>query len=127
MAFKLGSESRKFSGEPNKNRFNKDDASIPGTPILRKDLAKGIQAEANNDGSIFLSNKVEPGSAEERKILMHEMKHLVDMKVGKLAYSDDAIRWNGETYARKDGKIHYNGQWMPEGSKEFPWEKMPWE
>ena len=123
MAFKLGSESRKFNGEPNKNRFNKDDASVPGTPILRKDLAKGIMAEANNDGSIFLSNKVEPGSAEERKILMHEMKHLVDMKVGKLAYTDDDITWMGESYERKKGKINYNGEWLPEGDPTFPWEK----
>ena len=104
MAFKLGSESRKFSGEPTPNRFNKDDVSIPGTPILRKDLAKGIKAEANIDGSIFLSNKVEPGSAEERKILMHEMQHLVDMKVGKLAYTDDDITWMGQSYERKKGK-----------------------
>ena len=123
MTFKLGSESRKYNDSPNKNRFNKDDASIPGTPILRKDLAKGIQAEANMDGSIFLSNKVEVGSAEERKILMHEMKHLVDMKVGKLAYTDNDITWMGESYERKKGKINYNGEWLPEGSLDFPWEK----
>ena len=123
MAFKLGSESRKFSGEPNPNRFNKDDASIPGTPIIRKDLAKGVKAEANNDGSIFLSNTVEPGSAEERKILMHEMKHLVDMKVGKLAYTDNDITWMGESYERKKGNINYQGEWLPEGDSTFPWEQ----
>ena len=123
MTFKLGSESRKYNDSSNKNRFNKDDASVPGTPILRKDLAKGIQAEANMDGSIFLSNKVEPGSAEERKILMHEMKHLVDMKVGKLAYTDDDITWLGEKYERKNGKINYEGEWLPEGDTTFPWEK----
>ena len=123
MTFKLGSESRKYKDSSNKNRFNKDDASVPGTPILRKDLAKGIQAEANIDGSIFLSNKVEAGSAEERKILMHEMQHLVDMKVGKLAYTDDDITWMGESYERKKGKINYNGEWLPEGDTTFPWEK----
>ena len=122
MTFKLGSESRKYN-ESSKNRFNKDDASIPGTPILRKDLAKGIQAEANMDGSIFLSNKVEAGSQEERKILMHEMQHLVDMKVGKLAYTDDDITWLGEKYERKNGKINYEGEWLPEGDTTFPWEK----
>ena len=123
MAFKLGSESRKFSGEPNPNRFNKDDASVPGTPVIRKKLAKGIKAEANMDGSIFLSDKVEPGSAEERKILMHEMKHLVDMKVGKLAYTDDDITWMGQSYERKKGKINYKGKWLPEGDITFPWEQ----
>ena len=123
MGFKLGSENRKMNYDTAKNRFDKDDASVPGTPILRKDLAKGVMAEANNDGSIFLSNKVESGSAEERKILMHEMQHLVDMKVGKLAYTDDDITWMGESYERKKGKINYKGEWLPEGDTTFPWEK----
>ena len=123
MTFKLGKENRKNTYGYGKNIFDKDDASVPGTPILRKDLAKGIQAEANIDGSIFLSNKVEAGSAEERKILMHEMKHLVDMKVGKLAYTDDDITWMGESYERKKGKINYNGEWLPEGDLSFPWEQ----
>ena len=123
MTFKLGSENRKTNYDTAKNRFNKDDASIPGVPVIRKDLAKGIKAEANIDGSIFLSNKVEAGSAEERKILMHEMQHLVDMKVGKLAYTDDDITWLGEKYERKNGKINYEGEWLPEGDTTFPWEK----
>ena len=80
-------------------------------------------AEANNDGSIYLSDKVIPGSAEERKILMHEMKHMVDMKTGKLAYTDHDITWMGESYERKNGKIKYNGKWSPEGSTDFPWEQ----
>ena len=122
MAFKLGSESRKY-GDTNKNRFNKDDASVPGTPVLRKKLGKGISAEANIDGSIFISDKVEPNSEEERRILMHEMKHLVDMKTGKLAYTDDDITWMGESYERKKGEIKYNGKWLPEGDKRFPWEQ----
>ena len=123
MTFKLGSENRKNTYGSGKNRFSKDDASVPGTPVIRKPLPKGIMAEANNDGSIFLNEKVIPGSAEERKILMHEMKHLVDMKVGKLAYTDNDITWMGESYERKNGKINYNGKWLPEGSREFPWEQ----
>jgi hypothetical protein len=123
MTFKLGKGNGGNTYGSVKNRFNKDDASIPGTPVIRKDLGKGIMAEANDDGSIFLSNKVTPGSAEERKILMHEMGHLVDMKVGKLAYTDDDLTWMGESYERKKGKINYEGKWLPEGSTEFPWEK----
>ena len=123
MGFKLGSENRKMNYNTAKNRFNKDDASVPGTPVIRKDLAKGVMGEANNDGSIFLSNKVVPGSEEERKILVHEMKHLVDMKVGKLAYTDNDITWMGESYERKNGKINYNGEWLPEGDTTFPWEQ----
>lgn len=123
MGFKLGSENRKNTYGSGKNRFEKDDASIPGTPIIRKPLPKGIMGEANNDGSIFLNDKIIPGSAEERKVLMHEMQHIVDMKVGKLAYTDDNITWMGEDYERKNGKIKYNGKWSLEGSTDFPWEQ----
>ena len=130
MAFKLGS-----SRTPALNRgqvegrlsFKQTDASVPGTPVLRKDLGKGILGEANNDGSIFIHNKVVPGSEEEAHVLMHEMVHQTDMKLGKLAYDDNYIKWNGEIYDRKDGKIFYNNEWVEEGSKDFPWEKMPWE
>ena len=123
MAFKLGSENRKSTYGSHKNRFDKDDVSVPGTPVIRKKLGKGISAEANIDGSIFISDKVEPGSQKEREILMHEMKHLVDMKTGKLSYTDNDITWMGQTYERKKGKINYNGEWLPEGSREFPWEQ----
>ena len=124
MAFKLGERSE-FSKTMNlAAKFNKDtDASIPGTPVIRKKLAGGIRAEANIDGSIYLDESVEPNSMEERAVLMHEMKHLVDMKVGKLAYTDDDITWMGESYTRKNGKIEFEGQWLPEGSKDFPWEQ----
>ena len=122
MTFKLGSESRKYGG-PNKNRFNKDDASIPGTPVFRKTLAPGIKGEANADGSIFIDKSVEPGSEEERAILIHEMGHIVDMKTGKLSYTDNTITYMGETHERKDGKINYNGEMLPEGDASFPWEK----
>ena len=122
MAFKLGSEMRNFKGT-SKNRFNKDDASIPGTPIIRKKLAGNIKAEANIDGSIYLDPSVEPNSEQERAILLHEMKHLVDMKTGKLSYTDDSLTWMGQSYDRKNGKINYQGKWIPEGSREFPWEQ----
>ena len=125
MGFKLGEKSQ-FSKTMNLSaKFNKDsDASVPGTPVIRKDdLAKGVMAEANIDGSIYISDKVVPGSEQEKMILQHEMRHLVDMKVGKLAYSDDDITWMGETYERKGGKINYNGEWLPEGTRDFPWEK----
>ena len=125
MGFKLGEKSE-FSKTMNLSaKFNKDsDASVPGTPVIRKDdLAKGVMAEANIDGSIYISDKVIPGSEQEKMILQHEMKHLVDMKVGKLAYTDDDITWMGESYERKKGKINYNGEWLPEGDTTFPWEK----
>jgi len=130
MAFKLGTSKSLLANEgqiESKLSFKKHDSSIPGTPVLHMNLAKGIMGEANNDGSIFLSKKLKPGSEMEQHVIMHEMVHMTDMKTGKLAYSDNAIKWNGEVYERKDGHILYNDKWLPEGSKDFPWEKMPWE
>jgi hypothetical protein len=133
MGFKLGSEKGNYAinGDiKTKMRFGKDsgsDASLPGVPVIRKPLGKGIMGEANNDGTIFISNTIEPNSEKEKEVLMHEMVHLTDMKVGKLNYNDDYLKWNGEIYERKDGHIFYNEQWIPEGDKNFPWEKMPWE
>jgi hypothetical protein len=130
MAFKLGSSRGPIldKGQVNSRlSFKQADSSVPGTPVLRKDLEKDVLGEANNDGSIFISHKVEPGSEQEQHVIMHEMVHMTDMKIGKLAYDDNFIKWNGEIYNRKDGKIFYNNEWIPEGSKDFPWEKMPWE
>ena len=130
MAFKLGSSRTPALNKgqvESKLSFKQSDSSIPGTPVLRKDLKGGILGESNNDGSIFISHKVKPGSEQEQHVLMHEMIHQTDMKLGKLAYSDNHIKWNGDTYQRKDGMINYNGKWITEGSKDFPWEKMPWE
>ena len=130
MVFKLGSSRGPILNKgqvKSKLSFKQDDSSIPGTPVLRKNLEGGIMGEANNDGSIFISDKLHLGSVEEQHVIMHEMVHQTDMKIGKLAYDDNFIKWNGEVYDRKDGKIFYNNEWAPEGSKHFPWEKMPWE
>lgn len=121
MTFKLGGESR--DGGMGRNIFDKDDASVPGVAVIRKDLDSGIDGEANDDGTIFIGNHITPGSAQERKILMHEMKHMVDLKTGKLSYTDDSITWDGVEYKRLEGMIKYEDKWQPEGSPEFPWEK----
>ena len=130
MGFKLGTSRSPIANEgqiESRLSFKQADSSIPGTPVLRKSLEKGVLGEANNDGSIFIHDKVKPGSEQEQHVLMHEMVHMTDMKIGKLAYDDNHIKWNGEIYPRKDGNIFYQEQWVPEGSKDFPWEKMPWE
>ena len=79
------------------------------------------------DGSIYISNKIEPGSAEERKVINHEMRHATDMKLGKLAYTDDSVTYNGEVYPRKtiNGKdmIIVDGVAKEAGSEGFPWER----
>ena len=133
MGFKLGSQRGNYAinGEiKTKMNFGKNsggDGSIPGTPVISIKVGKGIMGEANNEGTIFLTEKIDPNSQEAKEVIMHEMVHMTDMKIGKLAYDDNHIKWNGKIYDRKDGHILYNDQWMPEGSKDFPWEKMPWE
>ncbi len=129
MAFKLGSQASDniSNGEiRSKMRFRKDSSSIPGVPVIRKDLGEGIKGEANMDGSIFISNDIEPNSKEEREVLIHEMRHVTDMRIGKLKYEDYHVKWNGKTYRREDidGKdmIEYEGKWTPAGSSELPWE-----
>ena len=131
MGFKLGRERglRVVSGEiKNKMSFRgeKGETIIPGTHIIRKPLGESIMGEANMDGSIYLNENIIPGSSEEREVLTHEMRHATDMKIGKLKYEDDYVKYNGETYKRQtiEGKdmIHYDGEWIQAGSTEFPWE-----
>ena len=132
MGFKLGTSRglEATGGEiRSKMRFSQEaggDASVAGTPVIRKNLSEGILGEANMDGSIFISDKIQPGSKEENQVLIHEMRHATDMKLGKLAYSDDAVYYDGITYPREtiNGKdmIKVDGKWKEAGD-DFPWEK----
>ena len=132
MGFKLGSERGNYavSGEiKTKMRFGKEsggDASVPGTPIIRKPLGKDVLGEANMDGTIYISNKLTPGSHEEQQVINHEMRHATDIKLGKLSYEDDFVTYNGDVFPRetRDGKdmIKVNGRWKEAGDTGFPWE-----
>jgi hypothetical protein len=133
MGFKLGKGKAPIasSGEiRTKMRFGKEsgdaDASVPGTPVIRKDLGPDILGEANMDGSIYVSDQIEPGSFKERQVIIHEMRHATDIKVGKLAYADDHIMYNGERFEREtiDGMdmIRIDGRWKEAGDGGFPWE-----
>jgi len=133
MGFKLGSERGNYAvnGEVrNKLKFRQQsgdpDVSVPGTPVIRVPLAKGVTGEANMDGSIYISDKIQPGSFEETQTLIHEMRHATDLKIGKLEYGDTYIRYNGEHFAREtiNGKdmINVYGEWKEAGSHDFPWE-----
>jgi len=132
MAYKLGKGYKPYmtSGSlRTKMRFGQeagDDASVPGTPVIRKPLAPGVMGEANMDGSIYISNEIIPNSQEEAEVINHEMRHATDMKVGKLAYGDDFVKFNGVTYPRKtiNGKdmIIVDGVAKEAGSHDFPWE-----
>jgi len=134
MKFKLGKRTgpkMSYGSLRTKMRFGQEagdaNASIPGTPVIRKPLDEGILGEANMDGSIYISDKIVPGSEEERQVINHEMRHATDMKLGKLAYTDDYIMYNGEKFQRKNinGKdmIIVDGVAREAGSEDFPWEK----
>ena len=134
MGFKLGTERglEAVSGEiRTKFRFHKEsgepDVSVPGTPVIRKDLEPGVLGESNMDGSIYISNELEPGSFEERQTINHEMKHATNIKIGKEGYTDDYIMYNGEKFPRetRNGKdmILVYGKWKEAGDEDFPWER----
>ena len=132
MGFKLGSERGNYAtnGEiKTKMRFGKNsggDGSVPGTPVIQMPLADGVLGEANMDGSIYMSDLLDPNSSEFRQTLNHEMRHATDMRIGKLAYADDSITYNGEVFPRetKKGKdmILIDGKWKEAGHTGFPWE-----
>ena len=132
MGFKLGKGKRPsmYGGNiKSKMRFGQEaggDASVPGTPVVRKPLEEGVMGEANMDGSIYISDKIIPGSEEERQVINHEMRHSTDMKTGKLAYGDDFVKFNGVTYPRQtiNGKdmIIVDGVAKEAGDGGFPWE-----
>ena len=132
MGFKLGKSRGNYAVNgiiKTKLRFGQEagsEASIPGTPVIRKNLAEGVLGEANMDGSIYISNKVIPGSEEEKQVINHEMRHATDMKIGKLAYGDDFVKYNGKIYPRKtiNGKdmIIVDGVAKEAGDHNFPWE-----
>ena len=133
MGFKLGKERGNYALRgviKNKMRFGKqagEDGSVPGTPVIRVPLDEGIMGEANMDGTIYVNKNIVPGSQEDKQVINHEMRHATDMKLGKLAYDDDSITYNGDVFLRKNinGKdmILVHGEWKEAGDHDFPWEE----
>jgi hypothetical protein len=127
MGFKMGANKglEATGGEiKTKMRFGKqagEEGSVPGTPVIRMPLEDGdrfeILGEANMDGSIYISDKLEPGSFEDRQ---------TDMRLGKLSYDDDHIMYNGDRFERMDidgvDSILVDGKWKEAGDTGFPWE-----
>ena len=132
MGFKLGTNRGNYatSGEiKTKLRFGRQPSgqeSIPGTPIIPMPLEEGILGEANMDGSIYINELIDPNSEEYKQVINHEMRHSTDMKIGKLAYSDNSVTYNGEEFPRMDingvDSILVEGEWKEAGDTGFPWE-----
>ena len=78
------------------------------------------------DGSIYINEKIQPGSSEEREVIQHEMRHSTDIRTGKLEYGDDYVKYNGRIFERKyiNGidSILVDGKWKEAGHTGFPWE-----
>jgi hypothetical protein len=103
--------------------------NIDNTPIYFVDEQDDVLGRANNNGTITINNRVN-SPAQLDEVIEHEKVHVNQFKKfaksnGKkgLNYSNNSIEWNGKSYPRKNGKIKYNGKWVMEGSKSFPWEK----
>ena len=133
MGFKLGTERglEATAGEiRTKMRFHKEsgdpDLSVPGTPVIRKRLEPGILGEANMDGTVYVSDQLDPDSFEMRQTINHEMRHATDMKIGKEGYTDDYVLYNGDKFPRetRNGKdmILIEGEWKEAGDEDLPWE-----
>ena len=132
MGFKLGTNKGNYAvgGEiKTKMRFGKQSggaSSVPGTPILRVPLDEGVMGEANMDGSIYVNQNIMPGSEEDKQVINHEMRHATDMRLGKLAYDDDSVTYNGDRFPRMDvngvDSILVDGKWKEAGDTGFPWE-----
>jgi len=132
MGFKLGKRKGNYATGgvlKTKMRFGTqagDIGSVPGTPVIRVPLAEGVMGEANMDGSIYVNENIVPGSLEDKQVINHEMRHATDMRIGKLAYTDDSVTYNGQVFERKEinGKdmIIVDGVAKEAGSHDFPWE-----
>ena len=132
MGFKLG-KNKGFEATggkiKTKMRFGKqagDVGSVPGTPVIRVPLGEDVLGEANMDGTIYVNEKLDPNSEEYRQVVNHEMRHATDMKIGKLAYEDNYVTYNGEKFPRMDingvDSILVDEEWKEAGDTGFPWE-----
>ena len=133
MAFKLGTATQPYAvgGEiRTKLKFDnvqtEEDLSVPGTRVVLAPLPPETGAEANKDGNIYLNENIPPDSFMARKIVMHEMRHATDMRIGKLSYEDDHIKYDGYEYPRENingvDMIQFEGEWVEAGDESLPWE-----
>ena len=90
--------------------------------LERKQLEPGVLGEAY-PSKVVISKDVTVGSAEYKKVVKHEAKHVHDMQTGRAGFDENYVKWEGKLYPRKDGMIKYKGKWKEEGDSSFPWEK----
>ena len=81
------------------------------SPIYVRDLEDGVLGKGNKNGTILISDKVEP--EDQQQVIDHEEVHIDQVKRGDLDYDDDNVYWKGKVYPRAT---------MDEGAKNLPWE-----
>ena len=81
--------------------------------------------QAFSDGTIEVDPNLSP--IEREKTIAHEQEHVRQMNEDGLDYDDNYVYYKGGKHRRRNGKIRYNGKWMPEGDKKFPWEAHAYE
>ena len=119
MAFKLGS---KRGNTDNKLNIGGKSNVVGGIRVEFADLGEGVMGEAHKEGLIYINSNIEKDSEQYNRVLQHEMKHIVHMKLGRVDYDDNYVYWDGNIYERKDGYINYEGKIYPEGDINLPWE-----
>ncbi len=97
------------------NRVSPITQNAKSRPIIKKDLEPGIMAEANRDGSTYVSKDASP--AQMKSAIKHEEVHHDQMERGDLDYDNDHVYWKGKKYSRSE---------MDEGDDNLPWEKEAW-
>ncbi len=93
------------------NRVSPITQNAKSRPIIKKDLEPGIMAEANRDGSTYVSKDASP--AQMKSAIAHEEVHHDQMERGDLDYDDNNVIWKGKKFSRAK---------MAEGAKNLPWE-----
>jgi hypothetical protein len=107
-----------FVMKPKSVLLNVQESSTMDTPIFKKKLDGGVEAEANRDGTIFVAANIPDNALAEA--IRHEKVHLDQMAQGRLQYTDDSVIWKKDT---KSPSRVYKRAAMNEGHPDFPWEK----
>ena len=87
MAFKLKNKAELFGYDEELSEF--------GKPVFEKDLDPGVIAEANIDGTIFISKHA--SRAQQKGSIPEEHEHLNQFKRNELHYDNNSVTWKKDT------------------------------
>ena len=105
--------------------FDQFDDAFDNTDAFDTPFDRQETGQAFKDGTIQVDPNLSP--IEREKTIAHEQEHVRQMQEDGLDYDDNFVYYKGGQHRRKNGKIRYNGKWMPEGDKKFPWEAHAYE